>query len=252
MARSNKTRRLRFEIFRYNPEDPASVPHTDTFEIDETEFMTLYIALNQIREQHDPGLQFDFSCRSAICGSCGMMVNGRPALACRTLTADLPEEIRLYPLPAFKLVGDLSVDTGTWFREMAERTEAWIHERLPFDPGAVEQPMSDDIAAAIYEGDRCIECGWCVASCGAANLDDEFLAGAGLNRVARFMMDPRDARSDADWYEVVAGDKGVFGCIGLMACQDVCPKELPLLEVFAYLRRKMLGASFLRGRTAGR
>jgi len=246
MSDAQPARRLQFEIFRFNPEDEGSTPHTDTFEIDETPFMTLYIALNVIREKHDPGLQFDFACRSAICGSCAMMVNGRPALACRTLTADLPEKIHLYPLPTFKLIGDLSVDTGTWFREMAERTEAWIHERLPFDPEAEEERMSDDIAAAIYEGDRCIECGCCVASCGVANLDSEFLAGAGLNRVARFMMDPRDQRSDNDWFEVVAGEKGAFGCVGMMACADVCPKELPLLEVYAYLRRKMLGAALVR------
>ena len=176
-----------------------------------------------------------------------MMVNGRPALACRTLTGDLPEKIRLYPLPAFKLVGDLSVDTGTWFRAMAERTEAWIHERQPFDPEATEERMSDELADAIYENDRCIECGCCVASCGVANLDDEFLAGAGLNRVARFMLDPRDSRSDADWFDVVAGEQGVFGCLGMMACADVCPKELPLLDVYAYLRRKTLGARFASG-----
>ncbi len=128
---------------------------------------------------------------------------------------------------------------------MAEKTEAWIHERLPFDPDAVEARMSDDVAAAIYEGDRCIECGCCVASCGLANVDDNFLAGARLNRVARFMMDPRDSRSDSEWFDVVAGDQGVFACIGMMACEDVCPKELPLLEVYAYLRRKTLGARFL-------
>ena len=246
MGKNGKARQLHFEIFRYNPQDPASEPHTDTFEIEETEFMTLYIALNTIREQHDPGLQFDFACRSAICGSCAMMVNGRPALACRTLTSDLPEKIQLYPLPAFKLVGDLSVDTGTWFRAMAERTEAWIHEQQEFDADAVEERMSDDLAEAIYEGDRCIECGCCVASCGVANLDEEFLAGAGLNRVARFMIDPRDTRSDADWFDIVASEEGVFGCFGMMACADVCPKELPLLEVYAYLRRKTLGARFTR------
>lgn len=243
MSTNDKTRRLQFEIFRYNPQDENSTPHMDAFEIDETPFMTLFIALNQIREKQDPGLQFDFACRSAICGSCAMMVNGRPALACRTLTADLPEKIQLHPLPTFKLIGDLSVDTGTWFREMAENTEAWIHERLPFDPNALEERMNDDTAAEIYEGDRCIECGCCVASCGLANVDSEFLAGAGLNRVARFMMDPRDSRTDGDWFEVVAGERGVFSCIGLMACADVCPKELPLLEVYAYLRRKLLSAS---------
>jgi fumarate reductase iron-sulfur subunit len=240
-----KVRRLHFEIFRFNPEDPTSEPHIDNFEIDERPYMTLYMALNEIRETQDAGLQFDFACRSAICGSCGMMVNGRPALGCRTLTADLPETIRLHPLPAFKLIGDLSVDTGTWFRAMAERTEAWVHSQLPFDANAPEERMSDDIAAAIYEGDRCIECGCCVASCGVANVNPDFLAGAGLNRVARFMMDPRDTRDDADWFEVVAGNEGVFGCIGMMACADVCPKELPLLEVYAYLRRRTLGTKFL-------
>ena len=241
----DKVRRLKFEIFRFNPEDPESEPHIDTFEIDERPYMTLYMALSEIRETQDAGLQFDFACRSAICGSCGMLVNGRPALGCRTLTGDLPEIIHLHPLPAFKLIGDLSVDTGTWFRGMAERTEAWIHEQQPFDPAATEERMSDDIAAAIYEGDRCIECGCCVASCGVANVNPEFLAGAGLNRVARFMMDPRDSRGDEEWYDIVASSEGVFGCVGMMACADVCPKELPLLEVYAYLRRRTLGTKFV-------
>ena len=235
-------RRLRFEIFRFNPEDAASKPHIDTFELDERPYMTLYLSLNAIRESQDSSLQFDFACRSAICGSCGMVVNGRPALACRTLTGDLPETIRLYPLPTFKLIGDLSVDTGSWFRGMAERTEAWIHQQLPFDPEAREERMSDDIAQAIYEGDRCIECGCCVASCGVANVNPEFLAAAGLNRVARFIMDPRDTRGDTEWFDVVSGSEGVFGCAGLMACADVCPKALPLLDVYAYLRRRALGA----------
>jgi fumarate reductase iron-sulfur subunit len=175
-----------------------------------------------------------------------MLVNGRPALGCRTQTADLPDVIRLHPLPVFRLIGDLSVDTGTWFREMVEKTEAWIHTEKVFDPNVEEERMSDDLAQAIYEGERCIECGCCVASCGAANVNADFAGPAGLNRIARFMMDPRDERSDRDWFEVVASDDGVFGCIGMMACHDVCPKELPLLEVYAYLRRKSLAAAFAK------
>ncbi|MGB5580912.1 MAG: fumarate reductase iron-sulfur subunit [Woeseia sp.] len=237
-------RTLRFEIFRYNPEDPASKPHMQTFEVQEAPYMSLYIALNEIREKQDPGLQFDFACRSAICGSCGMMVNGRPALGCRTLTSDLPDVIRLHPLPVFKLIGDLSVDTGTWFRQMVEKTAGWIHSDAAFDPTATEQRMDDSLAQAIYEGERCIECGCCVASCGVANVNPEFLGPAGLNRIARFMMDPRDTRGDADWFEVVSSSDGVFGCLGMMACHDVCPKELPLLEVHAYLRRKVLTSKF--------
>ena len=233
-------RTLSFEVFRFNPEDPGSRPHMDTFELEETPYMSLYIALNQIREQQDPSLQFDFVCRAAACGSCAMLVNGRPALACRTVTASLPTVIRLHPLPVFKLIGDLSVDTGTWFRQMAERLQAWIHEKGAFNPSAVEARMEDDLARSIYEVDRCIECGCCVASCGMANLRSEFVGPAGLDRIARFAMDPRDARTEENWFEVISTDQGVFGCLGLMACQAVCPKNLPLLEVYAYLRRKTL------------
>ena len=83
-----KARTLRFEIFRMDPSDPQSEPRMQEFELDETPYMTLFLALNRIREEQAPSLQFDFACRSAVCGSCGMMVNGRPVLGCRTLTAD--------------------------------------------------------------------------------------------------------------------------------------------------------------------
>ena len=100
--------------------------------------------------------------------------------------------------------------------------------------------MDDDLAQVVYERDRCIECGCCIAGCGIANINSDFVGPAGLNRIARFMLDPRDQRSDSEWFEVVSSEDGVFGCVGLMACHDVCPKDLPLLEVHAYLRRKLL------------
>ena len=246
--RAGDRRTLTFEIFRFNPEDPDSRPHTEEFQLEEQAFMTLYMALNRIRETLDPSLQFDFACRESICGACGMLVNGRPALACKTLTRALPARITLFPLPVFKLIGDLSVDTGTWFRQMVERTEAWIHPASEFDPAAQEERMDDELAQAVYEGDRCIECGCCIAACGVANIEPDFLGAAGLNRVARFAMDPRDRRSDEEWFEIVAGDDGVFACIGLMACEDICPKDLPLLEVNAYLRRRMLAGRVAAGR----
>ena len=60
-----------------------------------------------------------------------------------------------------------------------------------------------------------------------------------LNRIARFIMDPRDQRSDSDYYEVVGTDQGIFGCMGLLACEDVCPREIPLQDQLGILRRKM-------------
>ena len=100
-------RMLKISILRFNPQDPESVPHMQTYELEESDSMTLFIALNELRDHQDPTLQFDFVCRAGICGSCAMMINGKPGLACRTLTRDLPTEFTLAPLPAFELIGDL-------------------------------------------------------------------------------------------------------------------------------------------------
>jgi len=238
-------RLLKFEIFRYNPRDPQSAPHMDAFELEETDSLTLFIALNRLREEQDPSLQFDFCCRAGICGSCAMVINGRPGLACHTKTKDLPASISLHPLPVFRLVGDLSVDTGTWFREMYATVESWIHTRRRFDPAAAEERMENEVAEAIYELDRCIECGCCVAACGTARLRDDFLGAVALNRIARFAIDPSDERTDSDYYEIIGNDRGIFGCMGLLACEDVCPKRLPLQNQLGFLRRKM-GITALR------
>ncbi|WP_319780954.1 fumarate reductase iron-sulfur subunit [Maridesulfovibrio sp.] len=233
------SRQLEFDIFRYNPQDKGSVPHMQTFVLDETENMTLFIALNRLREEQDPGLIFDFCCRAGICGACAMVVNGKPRLACQTKTIDLPERITLLPLPVYKLIGDLSVDTGIWFREMYQTTESWIHTNKTFDPAAIEERMENEVAEQIYELERCIECGCCVAACGTARLRDDFLGAASLNRVARFVVDPRDQRTDRDYFEIIGNDEGIFGCMGLLGCEDVCPKNLPLQNQLGFLRRKM-------------
>lgn len=232
-------RLLKFNIFRYNPEDSESSPHMDEFVLEETDAMTLFIALNRIREEQDASLQFDFCCRAGICGSCGMVINGRPGLACHTKTRDLPAEITLLPLPVFKLVGDLSVDTGTWFREMYSKTESWIHTTKVFDENSLEERMDNSTAEQIYELDRCIECGCCVAACGTARMREDFMGAVSLNRIGRFIVDPRDDRTDRDYYELVGNDMGIFGCMGLLACEDVCPKHLPLQNQLGFLRRKM-------------
>ncbi|WP_285905422.1 fumarate reductase iron-sulfur subunit [Pseudodesulfovibrio pelocollis] len=233
------SRLLKFNIFRYNPEDTLSSPHMEEFVLEETDAMTLFIALNRIREEQDPSLQFDFCCRAGICGSCGMVINGRPGLACHTKTKDLPGEITLLPLPVFKLVGDLSVDTGSWFREMYTKTESWIHTDKEFDADALEERMDNKVAVGIYELERCVECGCCISACGTARLREDFLGAAALNRVARFLIDPRDQRTDSDYYEIIGNDMGIFGCMGLLACEDVCPKHLPLQNQLGFLRRKM-------------
>jgi fumarate reductase iron-sulfur subunit len=174
-----------------------------------------------------------------------MMINGSPTLACRTLTKDLDAEISLAPLPVFELIADLSVDTGKWMRGMSERLEAWVHSNgEKVDLRRLEEKMEPALAEKIYELDRCIECGCCVAGCGTARMRENFVGAVGLNKIARFRLDPRDRRSDDDFYELIGDDDGVFGCMSLLACHDVCPKNLPLATQIAFLRRKMVSVGW--------
>lgn len=235
------SRELEIRVLRYNPSDPAAEPAFQSYVLQEAESMTLFIALTAIREEQDPSLHFDFVCRAGICGSCGMMINGRPGLACRTLTRDLPAQITLAPLPGFELIADLSVNTGKWMRAMSERLETWVHgDNEDPDVDRLEQVMEPALARDIYELERCIECGCCIAACGTIQMREDFAGAVGLNKIARLRLDPRDTRSDEDFYELVGDENGVFGCMSLLGCEDSCPKDLPLATQIAWLRRRML------------
>ena len=129
MSKQNKQRVLNIHILRFDPNDPDDFPHMETFKIEEAYGMTLFIVLNEIREHHDNALKFDFVCRAGICGSCSMLVNGKPTLACRTLTSKLPQDITLAPLPLFELIGDLSIFSGKWMSDLNKRLETWIHDK---------------------------------------------------------------------------------------------------------------------------
>src|SRR5258705_2370459 len=147
MADDAAHRTLTLQILRYNPQEPDSTPRMQPYQLEEADGMTLFIALNEIRERQDPSLQFDFVCRAGICGSCGMMINGRPGLACRTLTAQAGPEITLAPLPVFELIGDLSVNTGKWMRNLSERLATLVHLKDgAADLRRIEDAMEPELA----------------------------------------------------------------------------------------------------------
>ena len=188
---SKQARTLKFHIMRYNPQIKTDIPKIKTYKVKEAPGMTIFIALNEIRETQDSSLQFDFICRAGICGSCAMIINGQPDLACRTLTSKfLDGEIKLLPLPGFEIIGDLSVDTGKFMRAMNERVESWIHDKTSsdIDFNKIEEQMDPDVADEIYELERCVECGCCVSACATKRMRDDFLGAVGFMKIARYAL----------------------------------------------------------------
>ncbi len=234
-------RDITITALKYNPTDPNSKPEYVDYVLEETPGMSLFIALTKIRATLDHDLSFDFVCRAGICGSCGMVVNGKPRLACKTLTSEFPDgKITLLPLPVFELIKDLSVNTGKWLEQMNKRVNSWVVSDKVVDISKIEEKIEPEVSQEVFELDRCIECGICVASCSTAIMREDFVGAVGLNRVTRFSIDPHDTRTDEDFYEIIGDDEGIFGCMSLMACEDHCPKQLPLQTKIAYMRRKMV------------
>ena len=93
-------------------------------------FLEMLDVVNEgLLEKGETPIAFDHDCREGICGMCGMVINGKPDLACRTLTSKFNKpDITLMPLPVFDLIGDLSVNTGKFNRETSERVQTWIHD----------------------------------------------------------------------------------------------------------------------------
>ena len=237
-----KGRIVTFKIFRFDPQVDDK-PRMVSYQLEEAPGMTVFIALNKIRAEQDPSLQFDFVCRAGICGSCAMVINGLPTLACRTLTSKFTKpELTLMPLPGFELIGDLSVNTGKFMRELAERLSLYLHPKNEDDNiHAVEQRIEPEEAEKVYELDRCVECGCCVSACATKQMRETFVGAVGMMKLSRFALDSRDARNDDDFYHVLGNQDGVFGCMSLLGCQDTCPKDLPHMEQIAYMRRKVAG-----------
>ena len=88
--------------------------------------------------------------------------------------------------------------------------------------------MEPELAEQIYELDRCIECGCCVAACGTAQHARGLSpARWASTRSPASAWTPGTSAADAEFYELVGDESGVFGCMTLLGCEDMCPKDLP-------------------------
>jgi len=173
MADATKPRLLKFHILRYNPQEPGATPRMRTYELEEADGMTLFIALNEIREKQDPSLQFDFVCRAGICGSCGMMINGQahgPQKGTATCQLHMRkfsdgDEIHIEPwrATAFPVLRDLIVHRSAFDKIV----ESGVYITAPTDaaPDANLTLIPKEVADAAMDAAACIGCGACVAAC---------------------------------------------------------------------------------------
>lgn len=223
-----------FKVFRYDPAKGGQ-GHFDTFVLDIEDYYatTILDVLFRIQREQDQSLAFRYACRVAMCGSCGMVINGKEGLACKTVVGDLRTEvITLRPLNHFPVIKDLTVDMEPFFKKY-EEAMPYFEPAEELQEPAVVRPDTWE-RKAIDMATDCIACGCCVSSCTMAFWHKDYLGPAGLNRSMTLLADSRDGLHDE---RLAASMESCYNCRLEFNCTEVCPKGISPTRAIKYIHR---------------
>ena len=208
---------------------------------------TVLDVVTEIQREHDSTLSYRFACRVGMCGSCAMVVNGRPRWTCRTRVSDVvggDGRLRLEPLRNFAVVKDLAVEMAAFF-------DKWKQARGYFEPGPTPEndfamvPPATAERQAADAGIECIGCGVCYSACDVVDWEPQYLGPAALNRAWTLVNDVRD-RGQGARLDAVSDDDGCQACHTHMNCTQFCPKAIAPTYSIAGLKRAVMRRT-LRG-----
>ena len=217
-------KRIEIQVLRYRPEQDAK-PFWQSYTVPFTEDMSVLQGLQHIKDDIDGTLSFRWSCRMAICGSCGMMVNGRPELSCKTFLRDLlPGPVRIEALAHFPIERDLVVSVEPFIRKL-ESVKPYLIPRQPRTLAEGEYRQTPAQMAQYDQFSDCINCMLCYAACPQFGLDNEFTGPGVLALLHRYNADSRDGGRAARM-EILNAEEGVWSCTAVGYCSEVCPKHV--------------------------
>jgi succinate dehydrogenase/fumarate reductase iron-sulfur protein len=221
------------KVFRWSP---GSRERLQRFWVPAREGMTVLDALVDAQRRLDPTLAFRYACRVGMCGSCGMVINGRERWACRTLLKSLKAGIvTVRPLYHFPLIRDLVVDMAPFAEQTARVGGAFVPKTDP--PAFARIPAAAPERERIDPAIECIGCGMCVSACTMVANDERFPGPAALNRLFTLQQDSRDA-ARPDRSAVMLSEDTLMRCHTETNCTDVCPMSISPTQSILALRRR--------------
>jgi succinate dehydrogenase / fumarate reductase iron-sulfur subunit len=236
-----------FKIKRFDPEKQEF--YWKEYEITTYRGMTVLDALLKIKEEQDSSLAFRYSCRMGICGSCGMVINGMPRLACQTQVGAIATEgnpvITVEPLYNYPPIRDLFTDFTSFF-EKHKSVKPYLIRKDPqeTETGDAEFAMTPEEYEDIYQFSLCISCGVCYAACPVAASDPLYLGPQALAYAWRYVSDVRDEGYE-ERLKIVDTEHGCHRCHFAASCSAVCPKvvdpAMGIQKLRSALYKKKLG-----------
>lgn len=227
MDTNQQTQTMKITVTRYRPEQDSK-PWEQTFDVPYTHETSVLEALFYIKDHFEHSLSFRWSCRMAVCGSCGMMVNGVPHLACKTFLRDYTKKgkMSIGPLANFPVERDLVVDISDMV-EKIERIKPYVipHAKNKSIPLTKAYPQTPQEMEVYRQFAQCINCGCCYAACPQYKLNKNFIGPAALTLLYRYNTDSRDGGAQ-ERMPYLGSEEGVWSCTFVGYCSEVCPKHV--------------------------
>jgi succinate dehydrogenase / fumarate reductase iron-sulfur subunit len=259
------------KVRRFQPESGEG-PYWEQFEVDLDPSLSVLDGLLQAKDRDDGSLAVRCSCRAAICGSCGMKINGQSGLGCKTQIGEAQElankkaraasgprtreagreiagdderaqpgaeeaaPILIEPMGNMPVIKDLITDMESTHWAKIRRVTPWL---LPHgDPPEREYIVEPESMIDITQSMACIQCGACVSSCLSMEADPDFIGPAALAKAYRFVGDPRDAETTERLHDLAGDPHGIYDCTHCFSCIDACPKGVAPMDQIMRLRRR--------------
>lgn len=222
----------------------------EEFELALSPYLNITSALMQVQknpincknEKVTP-VAWEQGCLEEVCGSCSMLINGRPRQGCTALIhlllgASGSNTVTIAPMSKFPLIKDLVVDRERMFTDL-KRVRAWVEADDALDRGAGPK-ISPKVQEAMYLLSTCMTCGCCTEACPQVNANSKFMGPAPISQVRLFNAHPVGKLMEGERLRVLMQEGGVSDCGNAQNCAAVCPKKIPLTESIALMGRKVV------------
>jgi succinate dehydrogenase / fumarate reductase iron-sulfur subunit len=238
-------------IRRYDPRS-GEAAHWDEHTVEMPETQSVLDAILKVKDETDGSIGIRCSCQQAICGSCGVRMNGKPGLACNTHLVEAarrghgtgwnpPQEgqqstvITVEPMGNMPVIRDLIVDMDAVHWKKIQRVTPWLINKEPVPER--EYIVPHDNMVDVTQTMACIQCGACVSDCLSMEVDPLFMGPAALAKAYRFVGDPRDAEHYERLNDLSQDEHGIYDCTHCFNCIDACPKGVDPMSQIMRLRR---------------
>ena len=192
---------------------------------------------NKLVQENKEAIVFDHDCREGICGTCGVVINGRPhgplsgvttcQLHMRTFNDGDTIIIEPWRAKSFPIIKDLSVDRTAFDRIISSGGYVSVSTGQANEANATPIPKED--ADKAFESATCIGCGACVASC--KNSSAMLFVGAKITHLALLPQGQTERQKRALDMVNKMDDEGFGGCTNTGACEVTCPKNISVENI---------------------